>query len=168
MSFDARSRERLPALGRTLPQKLPPPTPRPPAAAEPLPASRPRHRLESEEDPEALFHALIEASPDGSVPPHLLERLRSLEQTLPAAGRSAAEPPAATTLPTPPRGQRRRSAPGSPAIRRASGSDRDLYDAFDDLLNENDDSPDPAPPPARRQVDPRLLPRPTLRVPPAR
>lgn len=164
MSFDPHSLERLRELGRQLPQTLPPPE----APAKATPAEPRLHAVETEQDPSQLFRELMQASNDGTVPPHLLERLRSLEQTLPAAGRSAADPPAATTLPTPPRGQRRRSAPGSPAIRRASGSDRDLYDAFDDLLNENDDSPDPAPPPARRQADSRLLPRPTLRVPPAR
>ena len=87
MSFDARSRERLQALGRSLPQKLPSPAPRPSAAVDPTPEARPRHRVESEQDPVALFHALMEASPDGSVPPHLLERLRSLEHPVsPPAG----------------------------------------------------------------------------------
>lgn len=38
MSFDARSKERLEALGRSLPKKLPPPQPpRPTPRSEPIP-----------------------------------------------------------------------------------------------------------------------------------
>ena len=69
MSFDPRSRERLEALGRTLPQKLPNTQQAP---ADPSPVAG-RHRLETEQDPEALFRELITASADGSVPSHLLE-----------------------------------------------------------------------------------------------
>lgn len=175
MSFDARSRERLEALGRTLPQKLPAPIPPQPASAPAAPAA-PRHRVETEQDPQALFRALMEASPDGSVPPHLLDRLRSLEQpgrgsgaaassglsTAPAAGGSVrgAQPPA-------PRQQPRTGRPAATPRRRLAGagdSERDLYDAFDDLLHtESDDGPDPLPSPPRRGVDDRLLPRPTQR-----
>ena len=71
MSLDPRSRERLEALGRRLPQPLPAPAAKPAAA--------PRHRLEVEQDPEQLFRELMAASPDGNVPPHHLERLRQLE-----------------------------------------------------------------------------------------
>ena len=39
-----------------------------------------RHPLETTQDPEKLFAELINASLDGHVPQHLLERLRSLEQ----------------------------------------------------------------------------------------
>jgi hypothetical protein len=178
MSFDARSRERLQALGRSLPQKLPPPAPRPAAGVETTPEPRQRHRVESEQDPVALFHALIEASPDGSVPPHLLERLRSLEQPASQPAGWAAEPDSpspgagaakaagvSTTSPAPSPGPRRRRGGPLGPVRRGGGSDRDLYDAFDDLLRgEADDQPDP-PPTARRAPDPRLQPRPTLRNP---
>jgi hypothetical protein len=180
MSFDARSRERLQALGRSLPQKLPAPALRPTAAAEMAPEARPRHRVESEQDPVALFHALMEASPDGSVPPHLLDRLRSLEQPGTQSAAAAAgggrpgggaldaprpEPPGPTPTPASP-GQRRRRGGGSVGpVRRGGSSDRDLYDAFDDLLRgAADDNPDP-PPTARLAPDPRLQPRPTLRSP---
>lgn len=81
MSFDSRSLERLEALGRTLPQKLPTPQQAKPPV-EPSPAAG-RHRLETEQDPEALFRELITASADGSVPSHLLERLRELESSRP-------------------------------------------------------------------------------------
>jgi hypothetical protein len=86
MSFDPRSRERLEALGRTLPQKLPTPQQAKPPV-EPSPAAG-RHRLETEQDPEALFRELITASADGSVPSHLLERLRELESSRPQEPRS--------------------------------------------------------------------------------
>jgi hypothetical protein len=163
MSFDARSRERLEALGRTLPQKLPAPAADPRATVDPArDTPNPRHRLESEQNPEALFRELMQASPDGSVPPHLLERLRHLEAAPPApAPTSAGTPPQA---PRPgakrnrPSGPRRRSAPGS-----GDGGEGDLYAAFDDLLHlEGDDTPAPLPLPSRPFNDP-LLPKPTLR-----
>ena len=177
MSFDARSRERLEALGRTLPQKLPAPTTRQPAAPpSALTPAAPRHRVETEQDPQALFRALIEASPDGSVPPHLLDRLRSLEQPgrglgAAAGGGLSASPatggPGRGAQPLAPRQQPRAGRPAAAPQRRFAGGgdgEADLYDAFDDLLhNESDDGPDPLPPPPRRGVDERLLPRPTLR-----
>jgi hypothetical protein len=127
MSLDPRSRERLEALGRRLPQPLPQPAP-PPAAA-------PRHRLEVEENPEQLFRELMAASPDGSVPPHHLERLRHLEgQRSDAAASPRSENPA------------RRPAPGrSPTAGRGSGrspqaeAQHDLYTAFAQFLEEEDD-----------------------------
>ena len=81
MSFDARSLERLQQLGRTLPQPLPKPDAAPP---EPSPGQSPsggrRHKVETETDPQALFRELMQVSPDGSVPPHLMDRLRQAEQ----------------------------------------------------------------------------------------
>jgi hypothetical protein len=177
MSFDAQSRERLEALGRRLPQKLPPPLPAPaaPGSSPPEPASAPRHRLETEENPEALFRALMQASSDGSVPPHLLDRLRELERRpsagalsgFPApgsvrdAGSAAGSPPTGTAAPArrsgPPRGKER--SPRRPL----DPAQVELYAAFDDLLHgEGDDSPETPPRPSRPAND-RLLPRPTLR-----
>ena len=75
MAFDPRSRERLEALGRRLPQPLPAPQPDPPP-----PARRRQHAIETEDDPAQLFRELMRASPDGSVPDHLLQRLRELER----------------------------------------------------------------------------------------
>lgn len=130
MSLDPRSRERLEALGRRLPQPLPQPPPPPP------PAAAPRHRLEVEENPEQLFRELMAASPDGSVPPHHLERLRHLEgqRSDAAAATRRAENPAS------------RQAPGrSPAAGRRSGrflqaeTQHDLYAAFAQFLEEEDD-----------------------------
>ena len=37
------------------------------------------HPVEIETNPEQLFRELMEISPDGNVPPHLLERLKKLE-----------------------------------------------------------------------------------------
>lgn len=78
MAFDPRSRERLEALGRRLPEPLPTP---PPAVAPP--AGPRRHAIETEDDPAQLFRELMHASPDGTVPDHLLQRLRDLERPRP-------------------------------------------------------------------------------------
>jgi hypothetical protein len=182
MSFDARSLERLEALGRRLPQKLPlpsSPTSPAPASAGRKSDTAPRHRVEIEENPEDLFRALMEASADGSVPSHLLDRLRELEAAKPGrrseAGAALNSNPGADSPstgaerggPSPlPGAPSRRTAPKRPASRpprRASGPERDLYDAFDDLLHlEHDDLPD-APAQSGRVINELLLPKPTLR-----
>jgi hypothetical protein len=181
MSFDARSRERLEALGRTLPQKLPlpaAPESRPPLAGTKKTDTAPRHRLEIEQNPNELFRALIEASSDGSVPSHLLDRLRSLETPLssqanpltagalplgaPASSSAGLANPGRRPASTSPRPRPER--PGQAPQRRLAGSERELYDAFDDLLHlQGDDGPDSLPAPERRPPDERLLPKPTLR-----
>ncbi|MCT0227581.1 hypothetical protein KQ300_05185 [Synechococcus sp. CS-1331] len=127
MSFDAHSRERLEALGRTLPQPLPQPQP---AAGSSQRATEKRHRVEVEENPEALFRELMQVSPDGSVPPHLIERLKQLEaRRQPAAQASvtgAAQTPA-------------QPSPGRGGPRRGAGPDHgDLYTAFQQLLLEDE------------------------------
>jgi hypothetical protein len=132
MSFDARSLDRLKALGRTLPTPLPPPEP-PAPAAEPSGAGSRLHRLETENDPEQLFRELIAASPDGSVPPHLMERLRDLEQrrSMPAASASKGAPG-------------RAPAPASEVVngqqsRRRSAEEMQQYATFAHLLLEQVD-----------------------------
>ena len=75
-TMDPTSLERLAALKRQLPQKLPPAESKRPARRHPMG----RHPLETTQDPEQLFAELIKASPDGHVPAHLLARLRHLEQ----------------------------------------------------------------------------------------
>ena len=178
MSFDARSKERLEALGRSLPQKLPPPQPPFPHSSEQADPSAggkggsgelARHRLEREADPAELFRALMKASPDGSVPPHLLDRLRELEgHPRPA---TAAEP-AQTASPQKgskgqaprakgakaqgakaqgPNGQGPKAKPpragaanqpfASRAAARRGPEDQDLYTAFAQLLLEDEDEP---------------------------
>ena len=79
MSFDPRSLERLKELGRQLPKALPnPETETKPSTK----ANRPKHKVETEQNPEALFHELMNVSQDGTVPEHLMSRLRSAEQRL--------------------------------------------------------------------------------------
>lgn len=145
MTLDARSKERLEALGRTLPSKLPAPIS--PSQTQSGPASTSgargktreaaRHRLEQEEDPAALFRALMKASPDGTVPPHLLERLRELE----ASRRQA--PVGETPAPETARGKTGSSSQGANRAGRRGGSrvpaDQDLYTAFSQLLLEEED-----------------------------
>ncbi len=156
MSFDARSRERLEALGRQLPRPLPAPPPPTPAAGAPAPGSSAlerRHPVETEQDPQKLFRALMNVSADGSVPPHLLERLRQLETPPSVAG----SPPADSPRPGPSGGpsggpssagaspeatsRRRTPTPRTGANRRppVDDTERELYTAFQQLLLEDGD-----------------------------
>ncbi|MCP9926875.1 hypothetical protein [Cyanobium sp. CH-040] len=150
MSFDPRSLERLRQLGRSLPQRLPAPEP-PPAvtpSATPSAAEGKRHRLETEMDPEALFHELMRTSADGSAPPHLLERLRELEARRsrpetpqPGAAATAGRSTAAEQAAGRGAGRTRRRGPGA----RGAGQPQrgreqaDLYTAFEQLLLEDDE-----------------------------
>ncbi|MBD2423264.1 hypothetical protein [Cyanobium sp. FACHB-13342] len=134
MSFDARSRERLEALGRRLPQPLP--TPPPPQRAE-TKATDKRHRVEQEENPEALFRALMQVSPDGTVPPHLMDRLRQLEQRRQELAPQASR---ATLSPPPSKGRNRPSGANTAgrADARTAAEHGDLYTAFQQLLLEDE------------------------------
>ena len=78
MSFDPRSLERLRELGRQLPQKLPDPAGNADATTTPKTGPK-RHRVETEQDPDALFRELMTVSEDGTVPEHLMARLKQLE-----------------------------------------------------------------------------------------
>lgn len=123
MSFDAHSRKRLEALGRTLPQPLPQPQP---AAGSSPRATEKSHRVEVEENPEALFRELMEVSPDGSVPPHLLDRLKQLEARRQPAAHAPVKGPS-------------QPSPGRSGPRRGPGTDHDdLYTAFQQLLLEDE------------------------------
>jgi hypothetical protein len=125
MSLDPRSRERLEALGRQLPQPLPAPQPKPiPSAA--------RHPVETEQNPERLFRELMAASPDGSVPPHLLERLKHLEAKAVAPGKP---PVSAAPPPTTPQDHRR----NSPRRKPETQEDQQLYATFAQLLLEQEE-----------------------------
>lgn len=147
MALDPRSRERLEALGRTLPRPLPAPDP----ARQPRKELQaPRHAVETEQNPQQLFRELMSASSDGSVPPHLLDRLRQLEKP-PLSRRTAlpAEPAASASRapspsPEPSASAGRRSAP----LRRPGRSGRplppgseeaELYTAFAQLLLEDEE-----------------------------
>ncbi len=142
MSFDARSLERLQQLGRSLPKPLP--KPEAPAAAE-APASQKRHRVETETDPQALFRELMQVSPDGSVPPHLLDRLRQAEADQQRA-RQAEQRQALQRQSTPqeqglqPRGASNELRPNRQRRRApASNEELELYTAFQQLLLEGDE-----------------------------
>ena len=177
MSFDARSLERLQQLGRSLPQPLPTPEPTP----APTPATAQRHRVETETDPQALFRELMQVSPDGTVPPHLMDRLRQAEADAAAAAamavaaqrRQSLEPqPSQSRSPQPGRrpGGGGRTTPRANGQRRtpASSEELELYSAFQDLLHlESDALADgetaaPAAQPPRR-ADDRLRTRPAER-----
>ncbi|MEY4298550.1 MAG: hypothetical protein RLZZ423_1729 [Cyanobacteriota bacterium] len=148
MSFDARSLERLQQLGRSLPQPLPKPEPPPQAQAA---ASQKRHPVETETDPQALFRELMQVSPDGSVPPHLLDRLRQAEaeqqrqrqavqrQTLQqqASQRQNGQGQPAAGLQ--PRGASNELRPNRQRRPPASSEELELYTAFQHLLLEGDE-----------------------------
>jgi len=143
MSFDARSRERLEALGRQLPQRLPPPVTglaSPPS--EPAQGPR-RHRVETEQDPQQLFRELMDVSPDGHVPPHLMDRLRQIEHSRkqPTQGVSAAGAVAGAPTQSEPRPARSpvRSSDRSQRLQRSGSAESSaLYTAFQQLLLEDE------------------------------
>ena len=130
MSFDARSRERLQALGRSLPQPLP--KPEPPQQSQTKASDR-RHKVELEQNPEALFRELMQVSPDGTVPPHLMERLRELESR-----RQSATPAPAPSIAASLSKLRGRNTAGR-ADRRTAAEFGDLYTAFQQLLLEDEE-----------------------------
>lgn len=171
MALDPRSKERLEALGRSLPQKLPQPdagTSTTRVAGRTAAArggeargAEARHPLERAQDPAELFRALISASADGSVPPHLLDQLRDLE----AVPRGAAEPaapgaraPGAQAPGARPAGLGPKRAGGSPQRQGGGGGgrgggqagrskgqseqDQALYTAFAQLLLEDEGAAD--------------------------
>ena len=76
MTFDPRSLEHLQELSRQLPQKLP--SPNTPKNKEHQ-ISNKLHPIDTEENPQALFKELMNASPDGNVPSHLISRLKEVE-----------------------------------------------------------------------------------------
>ena len=77
MSFDPRSLERLKELGRSLPEPIAPPQQN---KDRPVKATEKRHRIETEDNPERLFQELMKASSDGTVPEHLMARLKEAER----------------------------------------------------------------------------------------
>ena len=144
MSFDPRSLERLRELGRQLPQKLPDPAESSTNSPHTSPkASLKRHRVETEQDPDALFRELMTVSEDGTVPEHLMARLKQLEaQRKPAVEKPIHEPISSSNLPAPPRrgstGSGKTTRPQRPNV--APGSEEEsLYVAFGQLLLEDDE-----------------------------
>ena len=78
MTFDSHSLERLKELGRKLPKEISKPEPNELRVLKEKNTQK-LHPVEIETNPEQLFRELMEISQDGNVPPHLLERLRTLE-----------------------------------------------------------------------------------------
>ena len=141
MSFDPRSLERLRELGRQLPERLPEPDQ--PAAPK---ASQARHRVETEKNPEELFRELMKASQDGTVPEHLMARLKQLE----AQRKPTGEPsPFISSDNTPDLAAPARSQPGPgkntqpkrPNVDPGS-EEESLYVAFGQLLLEDEGDQD--------------------------
>ena len=78
MTFDSHSLERLKELGRKLPKEISNPQSNELKNLKEI-KNQKLHPVETETNPEQLFRKLMEISPDGNVPPHLLERLKKLE-----------------------------------------------------------------------------------------
>ena len=78
MTFDSHSLERLKELGRKLPKEISKSQSN--KSEKKIETNKRKlHPVEIETNPEQLFRELMEISPDGNVPPHLLERLKKLE-----------------------------------------------------------------------------------------
>ena len=78
MTFDSHSLERLKELGRKLPKEISKPQSNE-LKNQRETSKQKLHPVEIETNPEQLFRELMEISPDGNVPPHLLDRLKKLE-----------------------------------------------------------------------------------------
>ena len=79
MTFDSHSLDRLKELGRKLPKEISKPILNKPKNKKEI-KNQKLHPVEIEKNPEQLFREFMEISPDGNVPPHLLERLKKLER----------------------------------------------------------------------------------------
>lgn len=138
MSFDPRSLERLKELGRSLPEPIAPPQQNP---ARPLKATEKRHCIETEDNPERLFQELMKASSDGTVPEHLMARLKHAERQVAAQRKIKVESTEASkTLSVQPRrgSQGKTTRPSRPDV--AAGSEEEsLYVAFGQLLLEDEE-----------------------------
>ena len=140
MSFDPRSLERLKELGRSLPKPIAPPQQ---TTNRPLKATEKRHRIETEDNPERLFQELMKASSDGTVPDHLMARLKDAERHVATQNKAKAKAqiaPSSQTLSRQPLrgGQGKTTRPSRPKV--ATGSEEEsLYVAFGQLLLEDDE-----------------------------
>ena len=134
MSFDPRSLDRLRELGRQLPKPLPEPdvpvTPK---------ARQVRHKVETEQNPEKLFRELMQVSEDGTVPEHLMARLKMLEversSSAKAAVVDASKVDSQLPPPVPQGGKGKSTRPNRPDV--APGSEEEsLYIAFGQMFHE--------------------------------
>ena len=140
MSFDPRSLERLRDLGRQLPQKLPDPEHPQPASSKP---SQKQHKVETEQNPEALFRELMQISPDGTVPEHLMARLKELEtrndnQDNHQRTNASEQPTDLPALPKTNSGKGKTTRPNHPQV--VPGSEEEsLYIAFGQMMLEDEE-----------------------------
>ena len=135
MSFDPRSLDRLRELGRQLPKPLLEPdvpvTPK---------ARQVRHKVETEQNPEKLFRELMQVSEDGTVPEHLMARLKMLEVERSSSAKAAVVDAfqVDSQLPPPPvnqGGKGKSTRPNRPDV--APGSEEEsLYIAFGQMFHE--------------------------------
>ena len=79
MSFNSKSRDYLNKLSKQLGKEESQPNQFKKKKKKPI--AHKLHPIETEEDPERLFQELMKASPDGTVPKHLMDRLKSIERT---------------------------------------------------------------------------------------
>ena len=137
MSFDPRSLERLRELGRSLPQALPEPE-RPVSPK----AHQVRHKVETEDNPEELFRELMKVSEDGTVPEHLMARLKQLEAKRSTQPSTASSPSGSAQglppLPKPTSGKGKNTLP-KPSNAAPGSEEESLYVAFGQLLLEDDE-----------------------------
>jgi hypothetical protein len=92
----------------------------------------------------------MRASADGTVPPHLIDRLRQLESgpkrtdqagasNSPAGSPSGSSTAAEAIAPLQTKAPRRRAVPGPQGPRRVDGADAELYTSFQQLLLEDEE-----------------------------
>ena len=140
MSFDPRSLKRLKELGRSLPEPIAPPQQN---TDRPVKATEKRHRIETEDNPERLFQELMKASSNGTIPEHLMARLKDAERHVATQNKAKAKAqtlPLSQTLSRQPLrgGQGKTTRPSRPNV--AAGSEEEsLYVAFGQLLLEDDE-----------------------------
>mgnify|MGYP001254891499 CR=1 FL=1 len=124
MSFDQRNLKRLENLSRQLPQPIENPKT---SKKNKNTSENHSHIIETETNPQSLFHELIQASTDGRVPPHLLNRLKEIETIQVSSSSSNIQKNQATNL--------RKKVKSTSSLKEES-----LYIAFREQLIEDDES----------------------------
>ncbi|WP_320664535.1 hypothetical protein [Prochlorococcus sp. MIT 1223] len=75
MSFNSDDLKKLKELVKKLPNELDKPLSKSECN---LPESR-QYKFETDDDPDNIFHSIIDASTDGSIPSHLIDRIKEAE-----------------------------------------------------------------------------------------
>tara|TARA_Y100001968_G_scaffold333713_2_gene398621 strand:- start:608 stop:1000 length:393 start_codon:yes stop_codon:yes gene_type:complete len=91
-----------------------------------------KHKIETEDNPEILFHALMDASCDGSIPSHLINRLQQLENK---------EKNLNPALKIYQSDQSKNNKPGGKSIKKLN-QEENLYLKFQNLLLEEEEEED--------------------------